>query len=129
MFLQKNIIFLWIQWNFLDAPKEILKAWKNFLLFNLNYFSIPILLKTLFSPWRRYAWSYGRGFDIKVYFEAAMSNLISRSIGLIIRVFLIFIGSAIEMFIVLGGALVFLSWILLPFLLVGGLILGIKILF
>lgn len=128
-FLQKNILFLWMQWNFFDAPKEILKAWKNFLLFNLNYFSIPILLKTFFSPWRRYLWSYGRGFDIKVYFEAAASNLISRSIGLIMRVFLIFIGLAIEIFIVLGGALVFLSWILLPFLLVGGLILGIKILF
>lgn len=128
MFLQKNILILWIQWHFFDVSKEILKAWKNFLLFNLNYFSISILLKTLFSPWRRYIWSYGRGFDVKIYLEAALSNLISRSIGLIVRVFLIFTGLSVEIFIILAGIIIFFSWILLPAFLILGFYYGFKIL-
>lgn len=128
-YLQKNIFTLWLQWHFFEASREVLKAWKNFLLFNLNYFSIPLLLKTFFSPWRRYRWSYGRGFDIKVYFETAVSNLFSRSVGAVVRSFLICIGLLAEIFIILAGAIIFLGWILLPALLVFGLILGIKILF
>jgi len=129
MFFQRNILILWLQWHFFDTLKEILKAWKNFLLFNLNYFSIPILLRTLFSPWRRYVWSYGRGFDIKRYLETAISNLISRGIGFIIRVFLILIGLIVEIFIFLGGAVVFVVWLFFPLLLIFGLIFGIKIIF
>ena len=128
MFWQRNIFTLWAEWHFVDVLREVLKGWKNFLLFGLNYFSIPILLKTLIAPWRKYTWSYGRGFDIKRYLETAVSNLISRSIGLVIRVFLILIGLFVEILIILAGALLFFGWILLPFLLVGGLILGLKIL-
>jgi len=128
-YLQKNILILWINWHFVEASREILKAWKNFLLFNLNYFSIPSLLKTLFSHWRRYRWSYGRGFDIKRYLETAFSNLFSRGIGLVMRSFLIFIGLIVEIFVFLIGAVIFISWVLLPILLIVGLILGIKILF
>lgn len=129
MFLQRNIFILWLYWHFVEASREILKAWKNFLLFNLNYFSIPLLLKTLFSHWRRYRWSYGRGFDIKRYLETAFSNLFSRGIGAVMRIFLIFIGLVVEIFVFLIGAVIFISWVLLPILLIVGLILGIRILF
>jgi len=80
---KRNIIFLWIGWYYFEMSNNLLDAWKNFLLFNLNYFSIPLLLKTFFSPWRRYKWTYSRGFDIKQYFETFISNLISRILGAI----------------------------------------------
>ena len=125
----RNIFAYWLEWHFLDAPKEILRAWKNFLLFGLYYFSIPILFKTLFSYWRKYKWSYGRGFDIKVYVEAALSNAISRTIGAIIRLFLILIGITSEVMIIFVGLIVFLGWFFLPVILAMTLALGIKILF
>jgi len=124
----QNIFFQWIFWQFFEAPGNILKAWRNFLLFNLNYFSIPLLLKTFFSPWRRYKVSYGKGFDIGRYFEALFSNLIFRTLGAILRSFLIFIGLLVEFFIIFTGAILFFGWLILPVLLIAGLIFGFKIL-
>ncbi|PIY89349.1 MAG: hypothetical protein COY73_01130 [Candidatus Nealsonbacteria bacterium CG_4_10_14_0_8_um_filter_37_14] len=125
----QNILFQYLTWHYVDQVRGILLAWKNFLRFNLNYFSISLLLKTLFSHWRKYQWSYGRGFDIKRYAEVFFSNLISRVIGAIIRFFLILIGVVAEIIIVLAGIIVFLGWLLLPVLLLAGLWFGFKLLF
>lgn len=108
------IISSWFFWHFIEVPKFILIAWKNFLLFNINYFSIPQLIKTYFSHWRRYKESYGRGFDPKRYVEVFIGNLISRTIGAIIRTFTILIGLIFEIFIFIFGILIFLFWISLP---------------
>jgi len=126
---KQNIIIQWLSWQFFEMPGNILKAWKNFLKFNLNYFSIPLLLKTLFSPWRRYKVSYGRGFDVGRYFEVFLSNLIFRGLGAIMRIFLIFIGLFVEIFLILGGLIIFFGWLILPLLLILGLVFGFRVMF
>lgn len=123
----QNIFFQYLIWQFFDVPKSILLGWKNFLKFNLNYFSIPLLVKTLFAPWRKYKMSYGRGFDIGRYSEAFLSNLIFRILGAIIRIFLIIIGLFLEIIIILAGIAVFLGWIAGPAILIYGLIFGMKV--
>jgi len=125
----QNILFQYLIWHFFDMPKNILRAWRDYLRFNLNYFSVPLLLKTLFSPWRKYQVSYGKGFDLGRYLEAFFSNLIFRIFGAIIRTFLIVIGIIAEMVIVLGGILAFFAWMVLPALLILGLYYGFRILF
>lgn len=127
-FLTKNILIQYLVWHFFDISKEILRGWRNFLLFNLNYFSIPLLLKTFFSHWRQYKWDYGRGFDISRYIEALFSNLISRILGAMMRSVLIFIGIITEIFIVLFGAIIFVGWIFLPVFILFGLYFGLKLL-
>jgi len=124
-----NILFLYLQWHWKDTSKGLLKALKNILKFNLNYWSIGFLLKTLFSYWRKYHMSYGEHFNPKRYFNAFVFNLMSRTIGGIIRGSLILCGLISEILIFIGGAFVFLVWIFLPFILIFGLILGVKILF
>jgi hypothetical protein len=124
---KQNIISQWITWHFLEVPREILKAWKNFLKFNLNYFSVPLLLKTFFAPWRRYRMSYGKGFNLNRYLEAFFSNLIFRTLGAVMRSFLIVIGLMVEILIIFAGIVVFFGWLILPALLIAGLIFGIKI--
>lgn len=119
----------YLSWHYSDQAKLILRAWRNFLRFNLNYFSIPLLLKTLFSHWRKYQWSYGRGFDAGRYLEAFLSNLISRILGATIRVFLIIAGILIEIFIILAGIIIFIGWLILPALLIIGLWFGFKVMF
>lgn len=128
IYLTRNILIQYLIWYFFDVPKEILKGWKNFLLFNLNYFSIFSLLKTFFSHWRQYKWDYGRGFDISRYLEAFFSNLISRILGAIMRTFLISLGILCEIFIIILGAIIFLIWIFLPVLMLSGLYFSIKFL-
>ncbi|MFA4998829.1 MAG: hypothetical protein WC514_02305 [Candidatus Paceibacterota bacterium] len=123
----KNIFFQYLSWQFVDVPRNLLKAWGNFLEFNLNYFSITLLLKTFFSPWRRYSWSYGKGFDLGKFFETFFSNLISRILGALMRLFLIIFGIIAEIFIFVIGIIVIFGWIILPFLVIGGFILGVKL--
>jgi hypothetical protein len=126
-FKKQNILKQWFYWHFFDVPKKILQAWKNFLFFNLNYFSVIILLKTLFSTWRKYQWSYGKGFEATKYLEVFFSNLISRILGAIVRSFLILAGLIVEIFIILTGLLILFGWLFLPLILFFGFIFGIKI--
>jgi len=123
---KENILYQRIFWHFIEVPKEILKGWKNFLLFNFNYFSIPLLLKTFFSPWRRYRESYGRGFDIGRFLETLFANIIYCALGAIMRSFLIIIGLFTEVFIFFAGLLVLLGWIIMPAVLIWGLIIGLS---
>ena len=125
----QNIFFQYLIWQFWESPKNVLIGWGNFLRFGLNYFSLPLLLKTLFSPWRRYRWSYGQGVDIKRYAEVFFSNLISRILGAVLRIFLIIFGILFEIFIFFAGLIVFLTWLALPLLLILGFFYGGKILF
>ncbi len=127
--LTNNIISAYLEWQFFDVPISILKGWRNFLKFNLNYFSVQTLLKTLFSHWHRYSYSYGKKFDPGRYFEAFTFNMMSRIIGAILRLFFIFIGLLIEIFIIFAGLILFLGWIILPLLLIGSFFYGFGILF
>lgn len=118
------MIFKYLEWHFFDVPRAIFSAWRNFLVFNLQFFSVGPLLKTLFSPWHRYKSSYGKGFDIKKYLEAFVFNVITRIIGAVIRSVLIISGIAVEVFILLVGIIILISWLILPALLIVGLCLS-----
>ncbi len=124
-----NILFLYFQWHFIDGPRAIWKGWKDCLRFNLDYWSVPLLLKTLFSHWRRYRSSYGRGFDPGRWFNAFIFNAMSRMLGALARSILIFVGLITEFFVFCAGVAVFLIWILLPFLVIFGIYYGFRILF
>ncbi len=124
-----NILFTWVNWYFTEVPQAILRGWKNILAFNLNYFSLPLLLKTLFSYWRQYRWYYPRGFDIAKYAEVSFSNLISRVLGAVIRIFILFLGIAAEIIIFVAGAIVLIIWLIMPLLVVFGLWQGLRLSF
>lgn len=124
-----SIIFQYFQWHYFEMPRAILQGWINFLEFGLNYFSIPVLIRTIFSPWRRYRYDYGRRFDPGRWFEAFTFNMMSRGIGTVMRLFLIFIGVLAEMFISMAGIIVFVGWIFLPMISIGSFLLGFVLLF
>lgn len=115
--ISHNIVWQYIEWHFYDQPRKILKTWKGFLLFNLEYFSVFLLIKTLFSPWRQYKSFNPRGFDIQKYLETLFSNLIFRVLGTIFRIPIILAGIFFEILILIIGFLIFLGWLFLPVLL------------
>lgn len=122
-----NSIFVqYLIWQFYDSPKEILKGWRNFLLFNLDYFSLSLLLRTFFWHWHKYYYPYGKAFDPWRYFEAFVFNMMSRLIGLLLRTFFIILGIVAEILIFFIGIIIFLGWFLLPFISLSMFIFGIN---
>ncbi len=119
MTLKAPILFQWLYWHFIETPKNIMKAWSNFLVFTFRYFSIIPLFCSLFSHWRRDSASYGRGFDLKRYFQAFFSNMISRILGAITRSIVIFLGLLFEILVFVCGLCVFCLWLVLPFISLG----------
>lgn len=74
------------------------------------HFSIILLLKTFFSPWKRIFWKKTRpGFNLEEFSLILVSNMFSRLIGACLRTFIIFLGIFVELsFIVVGLPLVVL---------------------
>ncbi len=126
--MAQNILFQFLVWYFWDMSREILSAWRNYLVFNLEFFSVGLLLKTWFAPWHQYKWDYGRGFDLGRFLEVFFSNMITRVLGAFMRSVLIIVGLVAEVFIFLIGLIIVAGWFVLPVLLFLGFGFGLRLL-
>lgn len=126
--MDKIIILSYINWHFIQAVKDIIFAWCNFLVFGLEYFSIPTLIRTLFSHWHRYYFPYGDKWNPQRWIEAFTFNSMSRVIGAMLRVVLIFVGILFELLIFVGGVVAILLWIIAPILVVALFFIGLRLL-
>ncbi len=115
---KENIIISWIMWQFWEVPNFLIQVWKNYIMFALNYFSLPLLFKTLISPWRRNAWAFPKAFDFMEYLNVIISNIFSRIIGFFLRIALIITGAIFQIFVLLAGLVVILFWLLIPFIII-----------
>jgi len=122
------IVLVFWRWYYGDALKNILTAWRNYIIFALHYFSIPLLLRTLFAPWRRDITRKPHGLDFKKIFEYVAFNAISRGLGFLVRLFTIIFGIVFLFGVIVLGAVFFVIWIFLPLVLVGLLIFAINLL-
>lgn len=89
-----------------------------------------MLARTLFSPWQKLDESYKKGFNIKAFFEVFILNTLMRILGFFIRSFVIVIGVAVLICVLVLELATFAIWTLLPliimFLFISGLRLLIK---
>lgn len=95
---------------------------------NLDYFSVPNLLKTLFSPWKRDIIS-GQGLSLNDRFRVWIFNLLSRLIGAVIRIFTIIFGLFLTLFLLIFGFLVIIMWALFLFIILIIFIYGVILIF
>lgn len=121
-----NIFIKYLYWQLIITPKKVLLILKNYLTFGFDFFSIKETLRSLFSPWRRYLWDYGRGFDIGKYIEVFLSNVITRIIGFIMRLFLIVFFLIYEVVVLILGIIAFLASLVYPYFFIWALIYGFK---
>jgi hypothetical protein len=88
------------------------------------YFSVPILFRTLFAPWRRITSPPGSSLQAKM--RALLDNTISRLVGFAVRLLAIISACVLLAFYAVFGGLMLLLWpaipLLGPALIVGGLL-------
>ena len=80
-------------------------------------FSIPILLRTLFSPWRRIMTAPGA--SIGDHIRAAVDNTVSRMVGFIVRMIVLLAAAFLLLLASLISLLELLSWPLIPIAIIG----------
>ena len=124
------IILGYLKWHYSKAIYSLTNIWKNFLFFIFEYFSINLLFKNFFSPWKRMTNNYPKKFSAKKYFYTFTANLIVRVVGMIMRLCLIIIGLASYALLALFYPVALILWLFLPLiiliLITDGLILIIK---
>ena len=92
------------------------------LLSTFDYFSIDLLLKTLFSPYRQISAGKVRG-PLGVQMRALLDRLISRLIGGMIRITMVIVGSVAIVIYSIFGVVWLVIWGVVPVLPVAGIIL------
>lgn len=105
-----------LSWHYTDGVKYYIDSWLSTLRGVSHYFSLTLLLKTLFSPWKRLVViDKTPGFNFQKKFEAFTFNLISRGIGFVVRLTLFWVGLVFIFFSFFGGAAGLIFWIVIPF--------------
>ena len=90
--------------------------WKNMLWFVQSFFSIKLLLKTFFSPWKRLQERHYRSEGISEFFANIIVNTLMRIVGIVIRTVVIIIGLICLIIATFSGLFLFGIWFVLPLL-------------
>jgi len=106
----------YIGWHYSQGLKDLVNIIANFLWFFYEFFSIPLLLKTLFSNFHRLGESYSKRFDPSVWFQAFIINTLMRLVGFFMRIFIILIGIFCILATAIFGVFFFFAWLLAPLL-------------
>lgn len=85
-----------------------------------DYFSIDLLVRTLFAPFRQISASQVRG-SLGVKWRAFVDRLVSRCIGAIVRLLMIVTGIIVLFTTAVAGVVVVVLWGVLPFAPIAGL--------
>ncbi len=88
----------------------------------IDYFSISLLIKTLFAPFRQISAGRVSG-SIGVQWQAFVDRLVSRCIGAIVRSFMIVFGLVTLGITSVFGLVTIICWALIPLLPLVGLVL------
>jgi hypothetical protein len=114
----------YISWHYTKAISDLLNLFKDFARFIWTFFSIKLLLQTLFVPFQKLSVKRTKKLDLEDFFSALVTNLLMRLIGFVIRSFFILAGILSMIFFVIAYSVVFLIWIVLPLILISMFVLG-----
>lgn len=115
---QRSFIVSYFAWHYGRAFAEIWNTCTNYIWAVWHFFSVPLLFKTFFSPWRRMDVGYGKGFDIENFIGPFIVNSLMRIVGMVLRVIIILVGLFCAIILFLLGIIVTVAWIFLPVIIV-----------
>jgi hypothetical protein len=110
------LLFLpyYFRWHYTRAWKNLFENWKNFILFVYFYFSIHVLLSTLFAPWRRLGEEGAQGFDPEAFLSAVIVNSLMRLVGFCVRLPVVLLGVCATLFVAFLGICASFIWLIFP---------------
>lgn len=121
------VFYEYLTWQYREGIREYMRAWQNIHWFLWRVFSVSLLLRTFFAPFRRTSESYGRGFDPAVIAQTLLVNLITRFVGAIVRAVLLAVAFLFQSAVLVGGGILFIWFLLTPVVIPFGLLAGILI--
>lgn len=77
-------------------------------------FSVPILLHTMFAPWKRIITYPSQSFQDRM--RAHLDNLVSRGVGFVVRLFALIAAGVIISGVAIFGGLLLILWPIIPLL-------------
>lgn len=105
----------YFRWHYDQGVREIWEMWRNLLWFGYHYFSIPLLIRTLFKPIYRIHEKYSRLQNMEELFQNVAVNLVARFAGFVMKIVIMIAGVIFEIIILAVGPILFALWIGLPF--------------
>lgn len=113
---------VFLSWWYKEGWAEVAKSLNRRTITVAQVFSVNQLLSTLFAPWRRIITYPGASLPEK--FRAWTDNIFSRTIGFVIRLFVLFAALLVTIFISILTLIELIIWPLLPIGIVGGVVAG-----
>jgi ATP-dependent Clp protease ATP-binding subunit ClpA len=104
-----------LTWHYNEGVTLFIRKWKTSLASITHYFSMSLLPGSLFSSWKRMSDTKDVGWNPGKYFEKVSFNLISRGVGAVARITLLFAGSVVYLFMVVAGLIGLVFWFMFPF--------------
>lgn len=122
------VFFDYFYWHYVAAPPFLARFFWSVEEAMLQFFSVPLLLKTLVSHWHKDAVPY-KGGTIGEYATAFAWNIISRVIGFIIRGATLTVWLAFQLIYLAMVIMFSLVFLILPLAIMSSFIAGLVLLF
>lgn len=115
----------YFSWWYYDEPMYLWRSIKIITKKFLSSFSVGILLRTLFDPWKKDV-IYLQNASLDAQLKAFANNIFSRCIGFVMRFFTIIIGLVLTGIIFVVMTVLYLAWLLMPAIILALVILGLR---
>ena len=104
-----------LPWHYTEGLQAYIRFWIFAFDSIIHYFSLPILLKSLFSPWKRLVLvDKTPGFNFSKFFQKLSFNFISRGVGATVRTALFVLGVTLIILGFFAGIFGLFGWLIFP---------------
>ena len=111
-----------VSWWYTAAWSGMVRRVEHRLNSVLSFFSVGLLLRTLFDPFRQISAGMSQGAGLDAHMRAWFDRSFSRVIGFIVRSIFIVVGILSAVFAMLLGVIVLIIWPCIPLLPIVGIV-------
>lgn len=114
-----------LNWWYLSGWKDFAKRTRQHLANLADFFSIGLLLKTLFAPFRQISAGSSKSAPLEIRLRMAVDRLVSRIVGAIVRLFILIAGVITIAAAGIVSVVIIILWPVLPLAPIAGVILSV----